>query len=398
VSEQVRTLLTPEAIRERCARLFEAGLAGELESFTIELDAMDAIADRVAASTRTRYPDLSTIPFHGRMGHLRAGDVDRPARALDGVSDPHERARRLFELVITSVLLDAGAGMAWRYVEDGRTYARSEGLAVASAHVFASGAFSAKGLAAADGEGLASLATEVIAEGFQVSADNPLVGVEGRAELLRSLGRAVLARPDVFGEEGRLGGLYDFLATRAVKGELKARTILVTLLDALGTIWPSRITLDGVPLGDVWRHPAAGGDGITAGLVPFHKLSQWLTYSLLEPLIGVGLDIVGLGELTGLAEYRNGGLFVDGGVLVPRHEGVLRDAHAPSSAVIVEWRACTILLLDRIAPMVMERLGTSLAFPKILEGGTWHAGREIAREKRADGGPPVRLDSDGTVF
>ncbi len=397
---EARDLLTPEAIRERCGHVFEAGLEGKLESFDVKLDALGEVADRVAATTKRRYPDLSTIPYHGRLGHLRSGGVDRPGRVIEATGA--ERARRLFELVITSTLLDAGAGMAWRFVEDegGKpaTYARSEGLAVASAHLFGAGAFSSKGGAIADAAGLEALGTDTIAQGFQVTADNPLVGVEGRTELLRSLGRAVRARPDVFGDEGRVGGLYDFLRGKAEDGRLPARAILIALLDALGSIWPGRITLDGVPLGDVWKHPAAGGHGATAGLVPFHKLSQWLSYSLLEPLEGAGIEVTDLDRLTGLAEYRNGGLFVDAGVLVPKHGGVMRDAHGPASPVIVEWRALTVMLLDRVAPLVRERLGVELPLAKVLEGGTWHAGREIARELRDDGGPPIRLESDGTVF
>jgi hypothetical protein len=58
-------------------------------------------------------------------------------------------------------------------------------------------------------------------------------------------------------------------------------------------------------------------------------------------------------------------------------------------------------LLDRIAPMVRERLGVSAeAFPlaRVLEGGTWAAGRRIAASLRADGGPPLKVISDGTVF
>jgi hypothetical protein len=31
-------------------------------------------------------------------------------------------------------------------------------------------------------------------------------------------------------------------------------------------------------------------------------------------------------------------------------------------------------------------------------GGTWAAGRLIARKTRADGGPPFHVVSDGTVF
>jgi hypothetical protein len=35
---------------------------------------------------------------------------------------------------------------------------------------------------------------------------------------------------------------------------------------------------------------------------------------------------------------------------------------------------------------------------KVLEGGTWAAGRVLARARRADASPPVRVISDGTVF
>ncbi len=150
----------------------------------------------------------------------------------------------------------------------------------------------------------------------------------------------------------------------------------------------------GQNLGDVWTHPAVGR-------VPFHKLSQWLTYSLLEPLEWSGAAITGVGELTGLAEYRNGGLFVDGGVLVPRREAILREEHEVASEVVVEWRALTVALLDRTAARVREALGLTaeeLPLANVLEGGTWRAGRELAAEMRAGGGPPLRVRSDGTVF
>jgi hypothetical protein len=35
---------------------------------------------------------------------------------------------------------------------------------------------------------------------------------------------------------------------------------------------------------------------------------------------------------------------------------------------------------------------------RVLEGGTWAAGRQLAREKRGDGGPPFQIQSDGTVL
>src|SRR4029078_11691911 len=82
-------------------------------------------------------------------------------------------------------------------------------------------------------------------------------------------------------------------------------------LTHLGPIWPSRLTLGGVPLGDCWKHASLKSDDETDGFVPLHKLSQWLVYSLIEPLQWAGIEVTDIDGLTGLAEYRNGGLFID---------------------------------------------------------------------------------------
>jgi hypothetical protein len=137
------------------------------------------------------------------------------------------------------------------------------------------------------------------------------------------------------------------------------------------------------------------------GLVPFHKLSQWLTYSLIEVFEDAGVAVAGIEALTGLPEYRNGGLFLDLGVLRLRDRGLAEAELAPGHAAVVEWRALTVALLDRIAPPLRARLGrdeAALPLSRLLEGGTWAAGRRIAAERRADGGPPLRILSDGTVF
>jgi hypothetical protein len=150
-------------------------------------------------------------------------------------------------------------------------------------------------------------------------------------------------------------------------------------------------------LGDVWQHSAVKDDG----LVPFHKLSQWLTYSLLEPLQELGLEITGLDALTGLPEYRNGGLCLDLGLISAKDSDVLRLSHSVASEFIVEWRALTVILLDKIAATVREKLGMSpeeLPLVKILQGGTWTAGRKIAAELRMGGTLPIQIESDGTVF
>ncbi|HEV7547360.1 MAG TPA: DUF1688 family protein, partial [Reyranella sp.] len=169
--------------------------------------------------------------------------------------------------------------------------------------------------------------------------------------------------------------------------DVKAASILAAVLDKLSPIWP-------LPMGDVWPHPAIG-------LVPFHKLSQWLSYSLVEPLQDAGLKVVELDQLTGLPEYRNGGLLIDAGALRPKQRALLEETFAAGDEPIVEWRALTVALLDRIAQHVRLHLGLDAArlpLVKVLEAGTWFAGRALAAERRPGGGPPIAVQSDGTVF
>ncbi|MCA1994886.1 MAG: URC4/urg3 family protein, partial [Coleofasciculus sp. S288] len=176
---------------------------------------------------------------------------------------------------------------------------------------------------------------------------------------------------------------------------------LSTVLEGLGTIWPGREAIANVNLGDVWQHSALNGDSLGAPYVPFHKLSQWLTYSLLEPLQELDWEITGLNELTGLAEYRNGGLCLDLGLLKVKDSALLQARHLPGSEFIVEWRALTVSSLDRIAAAIRQKLNLSeaqLPLVKVLQGGTWTAGRRIAAELREGGVPPIQIESDGTVF
>ncbi|MEO1548959.1 MAG: DUF1688 family protein [Pseudomonadota bacterium] len=384
-------LLTPQAIRAQCGALFQLGLDDRLEHFTLDLDKLPACAAEVVTTIRANYPDLN-VPPHARWRHFVLGGVDRwapSARAL--AEDPRERARVECELAILSVLLDAGAGAAWSYRDPagGEVFARSEGLALASLDMFAGGGFGDCSAAA-----LSGFTQEDLAKGFQVSAENPLEGLEGRAALIRALGGIVAARADVFGPTHRLGALADYLSDQA-NPDLPAERILTTLLDVLGPIWPDRLQMDGRALGDCWPHPQAPGPG----LVPFHKLSQWLSYSLIEPLGRAGVTVTDLDALTGLAEYRNGGLFLDAGVIALRHgdPGPI----SPQSTLVVEWRALTVALLDQVAVHVRDLLGVSaqqMPLAAILEGGTWATGRRLAKAKRSGGGPPIEILSSGTVF
>lgn len=399
-----RSLLSAAAVRERGHEVLQAGLDGRLEHWRVDIDRLPSVAAFVASVVREQYPTLQ-VPFHARWRHFVVGGRDLWAEA-GTPEDLDAKARAAFDLAIVSVLLDAGAGMGWRY-RDGGTGAelsRSEGLAIASFRLFEQGALSAGAdPLRADAASLAGLDTGVLADGFQVSDANPLIGLDGRAALLRRLGKQAEARPDLFASQDspRPGGLYDAIIARADGPRVPGPLILEVLLEALGPIWEGRLELGGLPLGDCWRHSAIRRDDASNGLVPLHKLSQWLSYSLVEPLQAAGYEVTDLDGLTGLAEYRNGGLFFDTGLLALSDRADADRRHAVGRELVVGWRAMTVALLDRIAPLVREKLGVSASdFPlaRVLEGGTWAAGRRLAKQQRSDGGPPLKIDSDGTVF
>jgi Protein of unknown function (DUF1688) len=402
------SLLSSGAVRERAREILDVGQADALPHFRVDIAQLAPTAAFVADVIHANYPDLK-VPLHARWRHFVFGGRDLWAEISRKVQWPDEaaRARAAFDLAIVSVLLDAGAGPDWRYLDAGTglTIGRSEGLALASLRMFEAGLFSAdaRNPLRADASRLVELTGEQLAQGFGAGADNPLTGLEGRAALLARLGSAMRDNPAVFAkaDSARAGGLFDHLAARADGKRLPAPAILEALLLHLGPIWQNRLTLGGVPLGDTWRHPAIKRPDATNGLVPIHKLSQWLSYSLIEPLQRSGMTVTDIDGLTGLAEYRNGGLFVDAGVLRLRNPEEAIHPNPVDSALVVEWRALTVALLDEIAKLIREQRGLPIEdFPlaRVLEGGTWAAGRRLARDKRPDGSPPIAVVSDGTVF
>ncbi|HEX7890010.1 MAG TPA: URC4/urg3 family protein [Ramlibacter sp.] len=408
--EAAAILRSTRAVRDRSRQLLDRARAGDSKWFEVDDGALDTAARTVADVTKKRYPK-GHIPLHSRWRHLEAGGVDRKAE-LERLLGKVPRAvlgEVLFDLTFVSVLLDAGAGPDWSYVEPatGQTFTRSEGLGVASFHAFTAGLFSSNKNhpCQVDADGLRGLATDHLASAFQVRDNNPLVGIEGRAILLRRLGEAMQEQPEVFGYEvPRPSGIYAQIMSPAPDvpptADVSAHDILSQILISCSGIWPAGNAIGGIPLGDCWRHEAVRGEGLTDGWVPFHKLSQWLTYSLLEPFAWSGVQVRGLDALTALPEYRNGGLLIDSGVLRLRDESSVRQTWKPGDEIIVEWRAMTVALMDEVAERVRHLLhldAQRMPLACVLEGGTWAAGRELAQQRRK-GLPPLQVASDGTVF
>jgi hypothetical protein len=401
----VAKLLRAEAVRERCAMVHAWVAEGRSTHFLLDAAGLQHAADLVVEITQENYPDLK-IPLHSRWRHFCVDCVDRSREILHAVPDARECARMAIDLATVSVLLDAGAGDAWRYHDKttSKLLARSEGLAIASLEMFCKGAFSSDRAhpLRVDAAALAQMDATNLARHFQVSHENPLVGLQARSALLRRLGAALAERPQQFGAEPpRPGNLSDYFSNISPNGAISAGTMLATLLEAFASIWPSGLIMNGFCIGDAGRHPAVRTGDETEGIVPFHKLSQWLAYSLIEPLALASIKVEKIDELTALPEYRNGGLLIDAGAICPRAATDLRHAYAVDSELVVEWRALTVALMDQLLVRVRAKLGVGAEFSmgQMLQGGTWAAGRHIARALRPpDGTPPISVLADGTVF
>jgi hypothetical protein len=182
-------------------------------------------------------------------------------------------------------------------------------------------------------------------------------------------------------------------------------------------IWPKdRTVINGQSIGDAWplstleKRSAINSSNESSMIQPFHKLTQWLAYSLMVPFQRIlGMQWTGTDSLTALPEYRNGGLFVDLGVLALKQEALDRGLKAsgealpmfkPGDDVIVEWRAMTLVLVDKLYKLVLDQMdGVHLSMAQLLEAGTWKSGREIAAKKRPQTkSSPIIIESDGTVF
>ncbi|ARG96678.1 URC4/urg3 family protein [Legionella micdadei] len=402
----LQSLRDLQTIRKQAKRMLAIARQNKLKYFSFAEERMPAVVDYVLKVIFDQYPNL-IIPNHSRWRHFEVGGINRIQKMqvfLNHLSE-EEQGKILYELVIISVLLDAGAGKHWHYREmtTGQAYSRSEGLAIASLTLYLSGIFSAVigQPLRVDASRLLAFSKEEFIKGFQVNAENPLEGLEGRVALLNRLGGVVKKHNQYFGDEGRLGNFYSYIIHFQDNHSISVRRIFQSVLTAFAEIWPDRLNYEGVPLGDVWVHSALKNDEPGSEFVPFHKLSQWLTYSLIEPLEQFGMKVTDLNELTGLPEYRNGGLLIDMGLLEVKDKQIFQQLQAPDSEIIIEWRALTVAVLDELADAIRQQLKMSMSelpLAKILQGGTWEAGRRIARQKRKEGTPPIQIVSDGTIF
>ncbi|KAL8938953.1 MAG: hypothetical protein Q9211_002972 [Gyalolechia sp. 1 TL-2023] len=412
------------SVRERSQLVHAKAKRDQLNHFDVDLSKFGETAAYVVSIIKRDFaPEYHTIPPHGRWQHFEVGGrlrIDHLLTTWPSNVDAHERTRRLIDLFLVSVLLDAGAGTKWSYTskESGKTYRRSEGLAVASLEMYKAGYFSSDPAEPyqVNAAGLNRLSEGQLAIGLQVSDANPIAGLEGRAGLLARLAEA-LENPEYFGSSQRPGNMLDYLLAHPSTQNSSVPIVMIptlwtVLTDGLATIWPaSRTQIAGVSLGDAWpcsSMPSPPDAQPWENIVPFHKLTQWLCYSLMAPMTRLmSIQFAGVDLLTGLPEYRNGGLFIDTGLVTLRPADAQRGLEAyrhnatvkgqpcmevvplfsADDDVVVEWRALTVGFLDDLLVEVNRLLkledSDKLSLAQMLEAGRSRAGRGLKTEYEA---------------
>lgn len=401
--EALYKLRTPVTTRRRAQALYALAVQGELDHFTLYEDKLDETSDFVSEVISQSYPDLN-IPYHSRWRHFTADSNDLWQHFFNdhlASLSTEDQLNASLDFVTISVLLDAGAGQNWFFKDSqtGLSLNRSEGLAIASLRMFEKGLFSSNPdfPYQVDGSALQNLKVEKLSTGFQHSTHNPLIGIEARCRNLQALGQSLCqAFPDH--QKPRIS----LLKPEIKKNSFSALAILHSFLDLLYPITTEDIIQKRTLLGDIGHHSKLQSDNsYLNGYIPFHKLLQWLTYSWIDSLENSGLTCIDIDDLTGLPEYRNGGLFLQKGVLQPKQDEIYLQTYTEGDEMIVEWRALTIILLDKLCTHVRQKLSLSpsqFKLPNLLEGGSWKAGRILAFQNNPNGNPPIKLKTQGIIF
>ncbi|KAJ8652195.1 hypothetical protein O0I10_012156 [Lichtheimia ornata] len=441
-NQESEYLSSLRSVRERCFRVQEAAMRNKLEHFDVDTSKLDDMVTIVLSLMKRDFDDTSQIPQFGRWRHFEAGGKSRIQQQLiqsawAGI-DPMEQTRRLIDLFVVAVLLDIdlGAGYAYREQASGRVYKQHEGVAIAVYEMFLAGTFSSDPRVPhrVDSEALLDFSLETLVNGMQATV---LEGLKDRVDLLRHLGQLLESRQDYFGAGINLrrpGNLMDYLMSHPTtintkKGPLIHLETLWPIVQDMGELWAAadESAKGGTSeLGDVWPCQSIRNTNVSNPhdhFVAFHRLSQWLVYSLVEPMEKLlGATIEGTEQLTVLPEARNGGLLIDTGFLTLKPidlergiENYRKNALLPgqpkmevvpmfelNDPVVVEWRALTVAYLDIVAERVRNTLNASrksLTLSQIIQGGTWSAGRELAEISRPNTQePPVVIKPDRRVL
>ena len=272
LSNAAQLLLSAKAVRLTSQRVYENVASGN-GHFNLHEEKLPELAETVCTVIRETYPDMQ-IPFHARLRHFRTFNQDRMAKLLGKIASRSvtDRSKIIIDLIVVSVLLDAGAGSEWSYFEKetGEEFFRSEGLAIASFHMFCEGLFSMEYRRAVEGQALAKLPADSLGHGFQASDDNPIIGLEARARVLNRLGQILVNDAEVFPHQ-RPGDILEHIH-KNFGNEISAGKLLEVVLDVFHGLWTHGADLEGIPMGDAWFYNGFEDDSRDSQkIIVFHK-------------------------------------------------------------------------------------------------------------------------------
>ncbi|KAH8547792.1 hypothetical protein BGW37DRAFT_535795 [Umbelopsis sp. PMI_123] len=432
-------LLSLRSVREQTKQIQQIAQTGRLQHFDIDLEKMEEVVRFVTLLVKRDFDDPSDMPSYSRWRHFEVGGKLRIKQLLSSwtSASPTEKAKRLIDLCVMSILLDVNPLHQWTYQEKstGRLYKRTEGIAIAVLDIFKSGLFSSDpgDPNRVDASALADLTIEDLTSGFQLNAKNTLIGLEERINLIQHVTEMMKDYSNIFSSNdkssSRPGNMLDYILShpstvRSSKGNVIQMETLWSVVILLGELWARGSEVEGKAVGDVWLCEALRSAGFSDPYLPFHTTTQWLCYAIIEVLeTQLGITVDGKDQLTPLTDYPNGGLLLDTGFLILKKgdlesglSNYRRNSLLPgqpkmevtpmfdiNDPVVVEWRALTITYSEIVASKVREKLRSrkSLSLSQVLEGGIWNAGRELAEISRPNTQEPpivIKCSNHSTTY
>lgn len=336
-----------ETVRERAWMLLAAVERGESEHFNLSPESVSTVALALASAIRETTPDLRPplATLWPRLQRDHPAAVERLAASVAGL-DGQGRARAgadmaLLALVIAPDGVEPGLGALAQFFAAGGTTTRpADGPAL-----------NAPGLRRLlAGDTAVALPDEL----------RPVLQDPATRQRLETLATGLEQDAETFGADGRFGTLLDRIAGPARSDGLTAQGMLDRLGPLLDPVAGSTVRIGGSIAGDIWRHPLAWADDRSRELVPFHCLLQSLVLDLVEPLAEAGIKLDGLEELTVPATRRLAADILRLGLVNPRHAAVARLRHPPGSDIVVELRALSIALADRLVDRLRQELNLTV--------------------------------------
>lgn len=350
-----------DVIRERAWMLLAAAERGQSDHFipsaeaigTVAVALADTIKAEAAAPASAATPPLANL-WHGLRRH-QPGALASLGDAL-AAGDGLERAR-------------SGADLAalHRVIEPIGLDPAGSALDALVRH-FAAGGWSGRpGAAALDTPGIRRALAGDGAVRLPPLLET-LLAECGRRQRLEQLAAKLEQAPDQLGIAGRFGSLLDGLLAEAAgpagsrngSGQVPAQLLVDRLAPLVDPITASTVRIGGTLAGDVWRHPLAWAEDRSRELVPFHSLLLALLLDLVEPLEEAAAPLADLGQVPVPADRVMAAQMLRLGLVRSRHPVVARLRHPPGSDIVVELRALSIALCERLVDRLRAELGRTV--------------------------------------